>query len=250
MTHPLPRPRRRLRRQRHPHLHARPGDRPRATRGTGRSSAPSSITSRSGAAGGRVPPVPRNVGLPWLLNSKTDLNVSAGPYAAFLGQGYDPVWTDFDGPGTKPAPHYTADQKRTFLDPFAETPFAGRFRLSSLGRDAGRPAGRTAPRAGESLLAPLRRPPPRRGRRRHAFDKQRSMAFAMLTSGKMREALDLSAASRWPCASATARRCSASRAWRPAASSRRAASSSPSSGTASASSRAAPGTRTATTTRA
>src|SRR6185436_5893161 len=27
------------------------------------------------------PPVPRNVGLPWLVNSKTDLNVSAGPYA-------------------------------------------------------------------------------------------------------------------------------------------------------------------------
>ena len=51
-------------------------------------------------AGGRIPPVPRNVGLPWLLNSKTDLLVSAGPYAAFLGQGYDPVWTDFDGPGT------------------------------------------------------------------------------------------------------------------------------------------------------
>jgi hypothetical protein len=52
----------------------------------------------------RVPAVPRNVGLSWLLNSKTDLNVSAGPYAAFLGQDYDPVWTDFDGPGTRVTP--------------------------------------------------------------------------------------------------------------------------------------------------
>src|SRR5262245_16943476 len=41
-------------------------------------------------------PIPRNIGLPWLLNSKTDLDVSAGPYAAFLGQAHDPVWTDFD----------------------------------------------------------------------------------------------------------------------------------------------------------
>src|SRR5262245_36910042 len=41
---------------------------------------------------GAIPDVPRNIGLPWLMNSKTDLNVSAGPYAAFLGQGYDPVW--------------------------------------------------------------------------------------------------------------------------------------------------------------
>ena len=47
--------------------------------------------------GVRVPAVPRNVGLPWLLNSRTDQRVDAGPYAAFLGQAHDPVWTDFDG---------------------------------------------------------------------------------------------------------------------------------------------------------
>src|ERR1700680_3461055 len=84
--------------------------------------------------GERLPPVPRNVGLPWLLNSKTDLNVSAGPYAAFLGQGYDPVWCDFDGPGTKIAPHYTDGQKKDFYDPFAATTAAGRFKLSTLGQ--------------------------------------------------------------------------------------------------------------------
>lgn len=58
-------------------------------------------------SGESTPPIPRNIGLPWLLNSKTDMNVSAGPYAAFLGQAYDPVWTDFDGPGLKIAPRYT-----------------------------------------------------------------------------------------------------------------------------------------------
>ena len=141
--------------------------------------------------GGRIPSVPRNVGLPWLLNSKTDLNVSAGPYAAFLGQGYDPVWTDFDGPGTKSAPHYTADQKRTFLDPFAETTFAGRFRISSLGHDSTDLPGERL-RSRQTLLRrfdSLRRKADDRGR--DALDKRRSMAFAMLTSGKMRETLDL-----------------------------------------------------------
>jgi Protein of unknown function (DUF1501) len=140
---------------------------------------------------GRIPPVPRNVGLPWLLNSKTDLNVSAGPYAAFLGQGYDPVWADFDGPGTKSAPHYTADQKRTFLDPFAETTFTGRFRISSLGHDAANLSGERI-RARQTLLHrfdSLRRRADERGR--DALDRQRSMAFAMLNSGKMREALDV-----------------------------------------------------------
>src|SRR5262249_37106758 len=85
-------------------------------------------------AHGIAPPVPRNIGLPWLLNSKTDLNVSAGPYAAFLGQGYDPVWTDFDGRGTRTAPHYTEGQAKTFNDPFAATTFSGRFKLSTLGQ--------------------------------------------------------------------------------------------------------------------
>ena len=142
-------------------------------------------------SGGRIPPVPRNVGLPWLLNSKTDLNVSAGPYAAFLGQGYDPVWTDFDGPGTKLAPHYTAGQARTFLDPFAETKYTGRFRISSLGHDSNDLTGERL-RGRQALLHrfdALRRGA--EGMGQDAFDKQRRMAFAMLDSGKMREALDL-----------------------------------------------------------
>src|SRR5262249_31800552 len=34
------------------------------------------------------PRQPRNVALPWTLNSKTDVLVNAGPFAAFLGQAY------------------------------------------------------------------------------------------------------------------------------------------------------------------
>src|SRR5438105_40262 len=82
----------------------------------------------------RLPAVPRNIGLPWLLNSKTDLNVSAGPYAAFLGQAYDPVWADYDGKGTRIAPKYTEGQARTFIDPFAGVRPNGRFQLSPEGQ--------------------------------------------------------------------------------------------------------------------
>jgi hypothetical protein len=85
-------------------------------------------------SGGRIPEVPRNVALPWLLNSKTDLDVSAGPYAAFLGQAYDPVWVDYDGKGTRIAPKYTEGQAREFHDPFAACTPSGRFTLSAAGR--------------------------------------------------------------------------------------------------------------------
>jgi hypothetical protein len=137
-----------------------------------------------------LPPVPRNIGLPWLLNSKTDLNVSAGPYAAFLGQGYDPVWTDFDGPGTRTAPHYSENQARTFHDPFAATTPAGRFTIS----DAGRPVDDlSAARVGlrRSLLGQMDGARRQVDSRARAFDRYQQMAFSLLTSSRMREALDI-----------------------------------------------------------
>jgi hypothetical protein len=137
------------------------------------------------------PPVPRNVGLPWLLNSKTDLNVSAGPYGAFLGQGYDPVWTDFDGHGTRLAPKYSEGQARRFLDPFAGVTPAGRFHLSAGGRaDEG-----SVERVGlrRSLLAQLDQARARlgEGERTRGHDRFQRLAFALLSSGRMREALDI-----------------------------------------------------------
>jgi hypothetical protein len=139
---------------------------------------------------GAVPPVPRNVGLPWLLNSKTDLNVSAGPYAAFLGQGYDPVWADYDGPGTKIAPHYTEGQKKDFLDPFAATPLSGRFKVSTLANHVeDLPDERLASR--QSLLQQFDAARRRLDASGDGFDRHRRAAFALLSSGKMRQALDL-----------------------------------------------------------
>jgi hypothetical protein len=142
--------------------------------------------------GNAVPPVPRNVGLPWLLNSKTDLLVSAGPYAAFLGQAYDPVWADFDGKGTKLAPKYTEGQQRQFHDPFAGVTPAGRFQLSPEGQ----PPDDLSPdrlRLRQSLLEQFDRARRRLDTRERSavFDKYHQMAFSLLTSGKMRIALDV-----------------------------------------------------------
>ncbi len=139
-----------------------------------------------------VPAVPRNVGLPWLLNSRTDLNVSAGPYAAFLGQAYDPIWTDFDGPGTRIAPKYTDGQKRTFHDPFAGTTPRGRFLLSASAQAPADLSGDRL-RGRQSLLAQFDRARARLDWRAQtaAFDKYRQMALTLTTTGTMREALDV-----------------------------------------------------------
>jgi hypothetical protein len=148
------------------------------------------LDERSGD--GSIPAVPRNIGLPWLLNSKTDLNVSAGPYAAFLGQGYDPVWTDFDGPGTKVAPKYSEGQKKAFDDPFAETALAGRFKVSTLANHVSDlPDERVAAR--RSLLEQFDAANRKLDVSHNfdGFDRHRRSAFTLLASGKMRQALDL-----------------------------------------------------------
>jgi hypothetical protein len=147
-----------------------------------------------------TPPMPRNIALPWLLNSKTDMNVSAGPYAAFLGQGYDPVWTDFDGAGQKIAPRYTDGQSKLFHDPYAATSAAGRFRVSTIGpnhdvHDKRKiddlPVERLNLRRSllqqfDSARRQLNSPATER-----VFDKYQRQAFSLIASSRMRDALDI-----------------------------------------------------------
>ena len=137
-----------------------------------------------------VPEVPRNIGLPWMLNSKTDMLVNAGPFAAFLGQAYDPVWADFNGPGIRAVPRYSEGQKKEFLDPFGGTLASGQFTLapdSRLRDDI--PIERLNLR--QSLLAQFEKA------RRHAdasapaLDRHRQRAYSLLTTSAMHRALDI-----------------------------------------------------------
>jgi hypothetical protein len=142
---------------------------------------------RSGVA---LPTIPRNVGLPWLMNSKSDLNVNAGPYAAFLGQGYDPIWTDFDGPGTHYVPEYTPGSGRKFLDPFGGTTPEGRFRLSTEGQLPGDvPVERLQLR--RSLLGQFDRGRVQLDGKASAHDKFQQLAFSLVTTSRMRRAIDI-----------------------------------------------------------
>lgn len=106
-------------------------------------------------AHGRLPAVPRNIALPWMLNSKTDILVNAGPFAAFLGQAYDPLWTDFTGAGIRTVPRYTSGQQRDFLDPFGGTAPSGRF-PACLRQSPARRHSRRAPQRPRVAAGPVR----------------------------------------------------------------------------------------------
>src|SRR5262245_8587673 len=143
-------------------------------------------------APGKVPAVPRNIALPWMLNSKTDVLVNAGPFAAFLGQAHDPVWTDFDGQGVRLVPRYSEGQAKQFMDPYGGCTTAGRFKLSTEARlPDDLPVERLALR--RSLLTQFEeaRRAIDRGATANPMDTHRQRAFSLLTAGTIRTALDL-----------------------------------------------------------
>ena len=144
---------------------------------------------RSGTA---APAMPRNIAMPWMLNSKTDILVNAGPFAAFLGQQHDPLWTDFTGTGTHHVPHYTDSQRTDFLDPFGGTQAEGRFQLSSAGRlRDDLPVERLNLR--QSLLSQFEQARAQAGVIASAglLDRHRERALGLLTTNAVHDALDL-----------------------------------------------------------
>jgi hypothetical protein len=146
--------------------------------------------------------VPRNVGLPWLLNVKTDLVPLAGPYASWLGQAYDPFWTEFDGPGTRRLPNLSDNQTREIMCPYAGTTLEGRFRVAAASQliDGISPDRLHRRRdllgqfddARRRLDAESRSSTLPSNSRTQNFDRYRETAYSLLTSNRIHDALDIS----------------------------------------------------------
>jgi len=140
---------------------------------------------------GRRAGVPRNIALPWLFGSKSDLSPLAGPYAAFLGSGYDPVWTDFEGDGTRVVPSLNDKQTAEVRDPFAGVKPDGRFRLSAATRQPGLTHRRFELR--RALLDQF--DASRNWLTSHggigSWDRHQQAAWSLLTADRIRQALDV-----------------------------------------------------------
>jgi hypothetical protein len=146
-----------------------------------------------------IPDLPHNIGLPWLFGVKSDKYGAgtkrlSGPYASFLGPAYDPLWTDFDGRGTRLVPKLNADtQTEEVSDPFGGITPDGEFRL---GGSCQLPEGVTERRLERrrSLLAGVDREAAARidGLRDvRMYGKHQAMAFSLLSNSKLSDAIDI-----------------------------------------------------------
>jgi hypothetical protein len=138
--------------------------------------------------GGRRPEVPRNIALPFPLGSRTEIPPLAGPYVTWLGARYDPIFTHFAAAGARPAP---AVRDKVFHDPYLAIQPTDRIAIGGDGvAEATVPATLDARR---SLLSQFdqARAWLEADERVATFSRQQELAYALLTSDKVRRALDL-----------------------------------------------------------
>lgn len=142
--------------------------------------------------GRRMPDVPRNIGVPWRFCSRGSSPNQAGPYGSFLGSGFDPFWTDFDGKGTTVVPKLNANQKEDVQDPHGGIEPSGRFQL---GPGCQLPSEITSTRfdARQYLLSQFDQS--RDQLERHAsqgnWTDHQQRAFSLIGSNRVRKALDV-----------------------------------------------------------
>src|SRR5262249_34168752 len=137
--------------------------------------------------------VPDNIALPWPMSTRRTGEVArAGPYAAFLGQAYNPVWTEFKGTATRNIVKTLQEQKLDCAEPYVGITPDSRFVLAdgaaladaitSDGRDRRGSLAEQFDRARRDLESSDA------GR---GLDRHRQTAYDLIGSAKVRDALDV-----------------------------------------------------------
>jgi hypothetical protein len=144
------------------------------------------------------PGVPANVALPWPFSTRRVGEVPrAGPYAAFLGGAYNPVWTEFRGEATRRVVKVLQEQRLDVAEPYMGVTPQGRFELASA---TDLPADVTLDRLDRrrSLVEQFDRARADLGAAEagRSRDRYRALAFDLIGSAQVRAALDLSREAR------------------------------------------------------
>lgn len=126
--------------------------------------------------GRRSRDIPLHVGLPWKFSSRSEPFRRGGPFGGFLGAGYDPVWAEFHGTATKPDPYGGIEAKMRFE---VTPPGAASLTLDRLDKR-------------RSLLEQFDRSRKNLKSAEPSFDRYRGMAMDLVSSAKVRTALDVS----------------------------------------------------------
>jgi hypothetical protein len=144
--------------------------------------------------GNKARAIPDNIALPFPFSSRRVGEVArAGPYAAFLGGAYNPIWTEFHGQATRHTVKTLQDQKLDVAEPYMGITPDSRFELATATE---LPADVTLDRLNRrrSLVEQFDQERSRFARTAagRSADHYRDMAYSLIGSEKIRKALDVS----------------------------------------------------------
>lgn len=145
------------------------------------------------AAPGTLPPLPRNLVLPWAFSTQRVGEVArAGPYGGFLGPSYDPVSTEFVGNGTVEATKTLAGKTWQDVEPYRGITAESRFRLPGVS-DSGTDLTIDRLDRRRSLLEQIEasRPQLDAAASTAGVERDRALAHRLLSSESFRNAFDL-----------------------------------------------------------
>ncbi len=140
----------------------------------------------------RVPDAVQNLALPFPFSSqRTDQPFRAGPYGAFLGNSFNPIYTEYEGKGTTTVTKARPGFEWTGLEPYVSCDTDSHFRLAGTGGVSNVTIDRLNRR--RTLLEQFDET------RRHldstlsgqALSDYQQQAMSLVTSTKVREALDV-----------------------------------------------------------
>ena len=142
---------------------------------------------------GKRRPVPGNIALPFPFSSQRTGEVHrAGPYAAYLGNAFNPIWTSFRGRATAKMLKTLAAEKLDVAEPYMGITPASRFALAD---GAALPKGVTIDRLDRrrGLLEQFdtKRKALAASDAGKGLDRHRGMALDLMSSARIRAALDL-----------------------------------------------------------
>ncbi len=145
------------------------------------------IVARSGN-GGRIPD---NIALPFQFSSHRVGEVPrAGPYGAFLGNAYNPLWTEFQGRATKVAVKTLRDERFEEVEPYVGISNDSIFALaSSTNLGTGLTLDRLDQR--RSLLQQFDQARWQNDAAPQNLDRYREMAYSLIGSDRIHRALDI-----------------------------------------------------------
>lgn len=134
--------------------------------------------------------VPDNIAMPWPFSSRRTGEVPrAGPYPAFLGSTYHPHFTDFVGEATASITKTLTDKKETFKEPYVGIRPDARFTLGGSWAIPDLTIDRL--KARRSLQEQFDVARQARDQVPSGFDSQRDMAYSLIGTSKVRDALDV-----------------------------------------------------------